>query len=186
MMVRAGGIAIGLLLLGCGGSEAMGPKYPEPKFVLAESPTPRVRCGGRAYAVPPLTCREQIGETRVRVRLDDQLGNGFRMIAAGIAIDGQVLYDAKNDALADAEGTLLYEGTIFPGEHELEVALEFRGNGAGVFAYLRGYRFKAKTQHTFEVRSMEILTLDLVAFERGERPLEERPAISVRTSPPGR
>jgi hypothetical protein len=66
-----------------------------------------------------------------------------------------------------------------PGDHTLRVLLQLRGNGYGVFAYLRGYRFEVKANHAFSLDGRRPLRLEVVAWERDDAwtPLEGRPAI---------
>jgi len=54
-----------------------------------------------------------------------------------------------------------------------------RGHGYGVFAYLKGYRFKVRSTYTFAVPEGRISTLYVVGYEKGgpTTPLEERPAV---------
>ncbi|MCA9602180.1 MAG: dihydrolipoamide acetyltransferase, partial [Myxococcales bacterium] len=69
--------------------------------------------------------------------------------------------------------------SIVPGEHTLTVNLEYQGYGHGVFTYLKGYRFKVKSSHTFTVPEGRSGTIRVVGYEKGgpTAPLEERPAV---------
>jgi hypothetical protein len=73
----------------------------------------------------------------------------------------------------------VYNGSIVPGEHTLTVNLEYRGHGYGVFSYLKGYRFKVRSNYTFAVPEGRVSTVHVVGYEKGgpSTPLEERPAV---------
>ena len=43
----------------------------------------------------------------------------------------------------------VYNGAIQPGSHTLSRGALYQGNGFGVFSYLKGYKFKVKSSHTF-------------------------------------
>ena len=48
-------------------------------------------------------------------------------------------------ALADQKEIPIFSGSIPPGDHTVQVVLNFQGNGYGVFTYLRGYKFEVKS-----------------------------------------
>ncbi len=66
-----------------------------------------------------------------------------------------------------------------PGDHTIQVALSFQGNGYGVFSYLRGYKFDVKSSHAFTAIEGKTLTVTATAYEKGgvTTPLEQRPTI---------
>ena len=70
-------------------------------------------------------------------------------------------------------------GSIVPGEHTLNVSLEYQGHGAGIFTYLKGYRFKVRSNYTFTAAEGKSVSIRVVGFEKGgpTAPLEERPAV---------
>jgi hypothetical protein len=61
----------------------------------------------------------------------------------------------------------------------VQVALNFQGNGYGVFTYLRGYKFEVKSSHSFTAVEGKTMTLLATSLEKGgvTTPLEQRPAI---------
>ncbi|MCA9583231.1 MAG: dihydrolipoamide acetyltransferase, partial [Myxococcales bacterium] len=79
----------------------------------------------------------------------------------------------------DREQFDVYNGSIVPGEHTLTVNLEYRGHGHGVFTYLKGYRFKVRSNYSFNAPEGRSVTVKVVGYEKGgpTAPLEERPAI---------
>ena len=66
-----------------------------------------------------------------------------------------------------------------PGEHTLTVNLEYRGHGYGIFSYLKGYRFRVRSNYSFTAPEGKAITIRVVGYEKGgpTAPLEERPAI---------
>jgi len=57
--------------------------------------------------------------------------------------------------------------------------LQLRGNGYGVFSYLKGYKFKVPSSHSFTITEGKTLKLDVIAWEKGDvtTDLTDRPAI---------
>jgi hypothetical protein len=59
------------------------------------------------------------------------------------------------------------------------VNLEYRGHGYGIFSYLKGYRFRVRSNYSFSAPEGKAITIRVVGYEKGgpTAPLEERPAI---------
>jgi hypothetical protein len=118
---------------------------------------------------------------QARIIHENKMGNSYKLVKIVYALDGAPIFNK-----ADEEGGLgerpefdIYNGSIVPGEHTLTVKLEYRGHGYGIFSYLKGYRFKVSSSHTFTAPEGKATTLRVVGFEKGgpTAPLEERPAI---------
>ncbi len=80
-----------------------------------------------------------------------------------------------------------------PGDHTVQVILNFQGNGYGVFTYLRGYKFEVKSAHSLHVgRGQDARARRDGALEKGgvTTPLEQRPTIEwgekIASLAPGR
>jgi hypothetical protein len=119
--------------------------------------------------------------SRAEVEFTNEMSSAFELIRALFVIDGQVQYNRQDDsgALADQKSIPIYTGTMPPGDHTIQVALTFQGNGYGVFSYLRGYKFEVKSSHSFTAVEGKALTVTATAFEKGgvTTPLEQRPTI---------
>ena len=85
----------------------------------------------------------------------------------------------EEGSLSDRDEFQVYNGSIVPGEHTLTVNLEYRGHGYGIFSYLKGYRFKVRSNYSFTAPEGRAVTVRVVGYEKGgpTAPLEERPAI---------
>ena len=119
--------------------------------------------------------------SRAEVEFQNEMSSAFELTRAIFVIDGQVQYNRQDDtgALADQKDIPIYTGTMPPGDHTIQVALTFQGNGYGVFSYLRGYKFEVKSSHAFTAVEGKALTVSATAFEKGgvTTPLEQRPTI---------
>jgi hypothetical protein len=119
--------------------------------------------------------------SRAEVRFDNEMSSAFQLIRALFVMDGQVQYNRQDDsgALADQKDIPIYQGSVPPGDHTLQVALTFQGNGYGVFSYLRGYKFEVKSSHAFTAVEGKAVTVTATAYEKGgvTTPLEQRPTI---------
>ncbi|MGE0787555.1 MAG: hypothetical protein AB7S26_17910 [Sandaracinaceae bacterium] len=112
---------------------------------------------------------------------ENRMSSSYSLVKAVYALDGARIFSK-----ADEEGSLgeqrdldIYDGSIVPGEHTLTVNLEYRGNGYGIFSYLKGYRFRVRSNYSFTAPEGKAITIRVVGYEKGgpTAPLEERPAI---------
>lgn len=112
---------------------------------------------------------------------ENRMSSSYRLVKVAYALDGARIFNK-----ADEEGTLgdqtefeVYHGSIVPGEHSVTVNLEYRGHGYGIFSYLKGYRFRVRSSHSFTAPENERITIRVVGYEKGgpTAPLEERPAV---------
>lgn len=122
-----------------------------------------------------------VAGAQARIVHENKMGNSFRLVKITYALDGAPIFQRADEEgeLGDREEFDIYNGSIVPGEHTLTVQLEYRGHGYGIFSYLKGYRFKVSSSHTFTAPEGKATTLRVVGFEKGgpTAPLEERPAI---------
>jgi hypothetical protein len=151
-----------------------------------------------------VTFRDEIGSSFVlkqaELSLDDRIHCFLRGPADRHAVELQVAGDpsitdepppeAKSSAAEPPERRpeelLIFDGAIPSGEHTLIVSLVYRGHGAGVFSYLKGYTFNVRSSQRIDAKPGEATTIRVAATERGgpTTPLEERPSIryDVRSS----
>lgn len=119
--------------------------------------------------------------SRATISFDNEMSGAFRLIRATILLDGAVQYSRSDDtgALASQKTIPLFDGSIPPGDHIIQIILELRGHGYGVFSYLRGYKFEIRSSHSFTVTDGKSVTLRSIAYEKGgvTTPLEQRPAM---------
>ena len=119
--------------------------------------------------------------SRAEVLFKNEMSSAFRLTRALFVVDGAVQYNRADDtgALADQKEIPIFSGSIPPGDHTVQVVLNFQGNGYGVFTYLRGYKFEVKSAHSFTSVEGKTLSLVSTALEKGgvTTPLEQRPTI---------
>jgi len=124
-------------------------------------------------------------DPQLHVEIDNQLGAPFRLVEARLAITEELLAFSRACAPDDqACSQTLGRQTLFDslcpvGSHALDVDLVYRGEGAGIFSYLRNYTFRARSHHPFAAEGGRRLEIKIVAYDSGgaTTPLENRPAI---------
>jgi len=119
--------------------------------------------------------------SRSEIEFKNEMSSAFQLTKALFVLDGQIQYNRQDDsgALADQNNIPIYTGSVPPGDHTIQVALTFQGNGFGVFSYLRGYKFQVKSSHSFTAIEGKALTVTATAYEKGgvTTPLEQRPDV---------
>ncbi len=119
--------------------------------------------------------------SRSVIRFKNELSDAFLVTRALFVLDGAVQYNKadQSGALSDQPEIPIFNGSIPPGDHTLQVLVNLQGHGYGVFSYLRGYKFEVRSSHSFTAVEGKTVTLDAVAYEKGSvtTPLEERPAV---------
>jgi hypothetical protein len=122
-----------------------------------------------------------VGGARAEITFKNEMSSAFRVTRALFVLDGAVQYNKQDDtgALAAQEEIPIFSGSIPPGDHTLQVLVNLRGHGYGVFSYLRGYKFEVKSSHAFTITEGKTIQLEAVAWEKGgvTTPLEQRPAL---------
>jgi hypothetical protein len=122
-----------------------------------------------------------VAGSRAEIQFQNEMSNAFMLVRALIVLDGAVQYNKSDESGALAEQTQIpiFTGAIPPGDHILQVLLQYQGNGYGVFSYLKGYHFDVRSSHSFTAVEGKAVSLQLVAYEKGgvTVPLEQRPAV---------
>jgi hypothetical protein len=111
----------------------------------------------------------------------NEMGSSFYLESVSYALDGAPIY-SKVDVEGDLEKRDEFEvfnGRVVPGNHQVSVALVYRGHGYGVFSYLEGYKFKVQSSYTFNAEPGKVNTIKVVGFEKGglTAELKDRPAV---------
>jgi hypothetical protein len=124
--------------------------------------------------------------SRVAVWHVNRLGGGYNIESIQYFLDGKNIYSKVDPggSLDDFREVKVREQTVAPGQHNLTVRLVLRGNGFGIFTYLRTLKFKATAIHPFEVDDGRITSLRVITSTEGSvgRNFYQRPHIVVEQS----
>ncbi len=119
--------------------------------------------------------------SRAEIEFHNDLSSAFRLVRALFVLDGAVQYNKSDDtgALAEQAVIPIFNGSIPPGDHTLQVLLNLQGNGYGVFSYLKSYHFEPRSSHSFTAVEGKTLALQVIAYEKGgvTTQLEDRLAV---------
>jgi hypothetical protein len=119
--------------------------------------------------------------SRASILFKNELSSAFRITRVLVVLDGAVQYNKtdQSGALSEQPEIPIFNGSIPPGDHTVQVLVNLQGNGYGVFSYLRGYKFEVRSSHSVTAVEGKTLQLQVLSYEKGgvTTPLEERPAI---------
>jgi hypothetical protein len=122
-----------------------------------------------------------VGGSRAEISFKTDLSDAFRLTRVLVVLDGAVLYNKTDETggLSDLGRIPVFSGSMPPGDHTVQVKIELRGHGYGVFSYLRGYTFKVEDTHSFTATEGKTVELTIYAYEKGgvTTPLEQRPNL---------
>jgi hypothetical protein len=122
-----------------------------------------------------------VGGARAEITFINDLSSVFKLTRALFVLDGAVQNNKQDETgvLADQKEIPVFNGSIPPGDHTLQILLQLRGHGFGVFSYLQGYRFEFRETHSFTITEGKTIELRAIAFEQGgvTVPLEQRPKV---------
>ena len=130
-----------------------------------------------------------IGASRAYIKHKNEMGSSFRLVKAAYALDGVQIFSKSDDSgrLAEMSDFEIYNGAIQPGSHTLTVVLQYQGNGFGVFSYLKGYKFTAKSSQSFVAAESKTTAITVVGYEKGNMTtqLSDKPAVDFRVNVTG-
>jgi len=115
----------------------------------------------------------------------NKMGGSFRLSRLIYALDGQQIFsriDEDTSKLNDLKSIEIFSGPIAPGNHTISVLVEYHGNGYGVFAYLKQYKFTVRSSHTFTASEGKETQINIEGYEKGgiTTQLKDRPAVEFK------
>lgn len=124
---------------------------------------------------------------RASINHVNKMGGSFQMSRLIYALDGQQIFariDEDSSKLNDLKSIEIFSGPIAPGNHTISVLVEYHGNGYGVFAYLKQYKFTVRSSHTFTAVEGKETQINVEGFEKGgiTTQLRDRPAVEFRVN----
>ena len=118
---------------------------------------------------------------RAEVVFENDMSSAFRLKRIVALYDGAPLATKtdETDQIGDQKEIPLYAELVQPGDHTLQVLIEYQGNGYGIFSYLKGYKFEVRSSRSFTAIEGKTIQLRVIGYEQGgpTTPLEERPAV---------
>tara|TARA_B100001093_G_scaffold56577_1_gene47874 strand:- start:78 stop:770 length:693 start_codon:yes stop_codon:yes gene_type:complete len=112
----------------------------------------------------------------------NEMGASFNLEKIIYSLDGTPIktkIDKEGD-LADQKEIQIFDGPIVPGNHTISVVMIYRGNGFGIFSYLRGYVFTLRSSHTFHAEEGKRVQVKIIGYEKGGMTTDLRDKPDIR------
>jgi hypothetical protein len=145
-----------------------------------------VRCGERTggSAVP---LGQDMASAPVLIRHQHKMGASFRLqslryVLSGVSICRLELARSR-EMETGSRALTLFRGRLPEGGYVIRQRARYRGHGFGVFAYLKGYRFRVAGGGRFTVKANTPLCVDVYSVERRASSLKGRPQVRLRIQP---
>ncbi|MEZ4321394.1 MAG: dihydrolipoamide acetyltransferase [Myxococcota bacterium] len=120
------------------------------------------------------------GGSRITIRHVNEMGNNYSLESIQYFLDGKNVFTKVDPGgqLSAVKEMKIHEQGLPPGTHNLQVKMVLRGNGQGVFSYLRTYQFNVQSSYTFKVEGGQAATIKVTADSRGGlRNFVDRPSL---------
>ncbi len=115
----------------------------------------------------------------------NKLGRGYTIESVAYYLDGQGKYSKidPSGALDKQREIKVFDGPIPPGNHNLTVHLKLKGNGFGIFSYVKDYVFNVQATTAFVAEDGKSCKVEAVVNERSGigRSFTERPYVKFET-----
>ena len=118
--------------------------------------------------------------SRASIRFTNELSSAFRVTRVLFVLDGAVQYNKtdQSGALAEQTEIPIFNGSVPPGDHTLQVLINLQGNGYGVFSYLRGYKLETYLDLVWKLLPKS--AIDVASMDPMDYTPEERAAVIGR------
>ena len=124
--------------------------------------------------------------SRATVWHENKLGRGYTVESIAYYLDGQGQFSKADPTggLDEMREFKVFEGAVPPGAHNVTVNMRLRGNGFGVFSYVKDYTFNVQSSHSFVAEEGRNCSVRVVSDERRGigRSFTERPNVQFETT----
>lgn len=124
--------------------------------------------------------------SRATIWHENKLGRGYTIESIAYYLDGQGKFSKADPTggLDEMREFKVFEGAVPPGSHNVTVNLRLRGNGFGVFSYVKDYTFNVQSSHSFVAEEGRNCSVRVIADERKGigRSFTERPNVQFETT----
>jgi hypothetical protein len=116
----------------------------------------------------------------------NKMGPAYTLESVQYFLDSKNIYNKLDETGGldkDREFQVL-EQAVPPGTHNLQVSLVLRGNGLGVFSYLKSYSFRVQSSYSVDVKEGRETTVKVIANEKGGpwRTFVDRPNVDYEAT----
>lgn len=109
-----------------------------------------------------------IAGSRATITHKNEVGSAFKLVSVIYYLDDAPVF-RKIDVPEELQKKeiVVFDGSIVPGPHHISVFYVFAGKGYGFFSYMKGYTFKMKAGHSFNVEEGNLVEIVISPKDRG-------------------
>lgn len=107
--------------------------------------------------------------SRVSIWHVNKMSSAYTVESVQYFLDGKAIFSRTDTTggLDDLSTVEIHAQTLPPGQHSLQVNMVLRGNGMGLFSYVRAYSFKVQSSYAFTVEDGKLTTVQVIVDEKG-------------------
>ena len=109
-----------------------------------------------------------IAGARATIIHSNKVGGAFKLVSMVYYLDEAPVYKKidKPEELEDEE-IVVFDGSVVPGPHHLSVYFVYKGKGYYIFSYMKGYTFKMRAGHSFNVDEGNLMEITVTPKDKG-------------------
>lgn len=116
----------------------------------------------------------------------NELGGTWKIEQAYYALDGTKLANRTDQDrdVKDRKSFQVYEGSVSPGSHSLNVLIKYRGTNVGIFPYFKKYNGEVKTSCDFRAEEGKVARIHVSVYPQGgiAQTIEQRPQLKCEVN----
>lgn len=107
--------------------------------------------------------------SRVSIWHINKMSGQYTMESVQYFLDGKAIFSRTDTSggLDDLSSVEIHAQALPPGQHNLQVNMVLRGNGLGIFSYVKSYSFRVQSSYAFTVEDGKLTTIQVVVNEKG-------------------
>ncbi len=128
--------------------------------------------------------KESIGGAKIQIVHENKMGGVYRLVRVRYFLDGKLIQsltesNTKDKSLLSSKKINIFSDHISTGNKRLRVFITYQGNGYGVFAYVKKWKWEVHNTYSFTVAPGKLHVLSVIGSEKGgfTTPLAKRPQI---------
>jgi len=109
-----------------------------------------------------------IAGARTTIIHKNDVGGVFKLVTAIYQLDeAPVFRKIDNPDDLTKEEIVVFDGSVVPGPHHVSTYFVYKGEGYGIFSYMKGYTFKLKAGYSFNVEEGRVVTVTATPSDKG-------------------
>lgn len=111
-----------------------------------------------------------IAGARATITHRNDVGKAFSLVSMIYYLDDAPAFKRINAPKElKQDNIIVFDGSLVPGPHHISVYLVYKGNGFGLFSYMKGYDLKTQSGKSFNIEEGTISEILITVKDKGSR-----------------